>query len=263
MCKSNILIVDGAQHAAILAALRLYQQLGESSIGADIENIASNGGEFAPLMGDQLDALCESINQTAPAKRMVVEALKANGFEFRELLSGFAETEESSPFVKAARKLVKNDEGSVEVDDPSVVSRGDKEGAYVLGWIYVSNEEAGVLPNSVVLERLYDVLEDSDDESFNARRLWLEETLSNFSEEIDDLESGEVGDAEPDQIHWEQEGKVYTFHPSEALKDLLASVERTGTLDAPDIARVNVFIDRFGGKLNRALHAHKALVNQL
>lgn len=263
MCNSNILIVDGAQLATILAALRVYQQCGGSSIAADIENIASNGDEFAPLVGDQIDALCESINQASPAKELVVEALKSHGFAFEDLLPAFAETEEANPFVKAARELVKNDEGSIEVDEPSVVSRGDKEGAYVLGWIYVSNEEAGCLPNSVVLERLYDALDISDDESFNARRLWLEETLSNFSEEIDELDSEEVTHADPNEIHWAQEGEIYTFHPSEALTVLLASVERMGSLDAPDIARVKLFIERFGDKLNRVVHAHKALTEQL
>jgi len=258
MCNSNILIVNGAQHATILAALRVYQTCGGSSLGADIENIASNGDEFVPLVGDQIDALCESINQASPAKELVVEALKENGFLFEDLLGAFAETEEANPFVKAARELVKNDEGSIEVDEPSVVSRGDKEGAYVLGWIYVSNEEAGCLPNSEVLERLYDALEPSDDVSLNARRLWLEETLSNFSDQIDGLDSEDIAVAEPVQIHWEQDGEFYSFHPSEALKYLLDSVERQGALDLPDVDRVKRFIERFGDKLDRALHARKA-----
>lgn len=258
MCNSNILIVDGAQLATILAALRVYQQCGGSSIAADIENIASNGDEFAPLVGDQIDALCESINQASPAKELVVEALKSHGFAFEDLLPAFAETEEASPFVAAARKLVMNDEGSVEVDDPTVVSRGDERGAYVQAWIYVSSEEAGLLPNSEVLERLYDALEPSDDVSLNARRLWLEETLSNFSGQIDGLDSEDIAGAEPVQIHWEQDGEFFSFHPSEALKDLLDSVERQGALDLPDVDRVKRFIERFGDKLDRALHARKA-----
>lgn len=263
MSKANILIVDDVQHAAILAALRFYQQCGGSSIGADIENIASNGDAFTPLVGDQIDTLCESINQASPAKAVVIDALKANGFCFSDFVAPFGDTEESSPFVKAAREAVARKEGSLEVDEPTIVSDGDKNGSYVMGWIWVSNEEAGILPNSEVLERLHDSLDVTDNESFNAYLAWLEETLTNFADEIDEIESEEVGAGEPDQIQWEHEGEVYTFHPSDALKELLAATERMESLDADDAARVKAFIEQYGSKLDRVLRARTLFANQL
>lgn len=36
------------------------------------------------------------------------------------------------------------EEGELEVDEGAPVSMGDDDGAYVQGWIWVPNEEAGV-----------------------------------------------------------------------------------------------------------------------
>lgn len=41
-------------------------------------------------------------------------------------------------------RAVKEKEGTLEVDESAVVSFGDDDGAYVMTWSWVSNEEAGV-----------------------------------------------------------------------------------------------------------------------
>lgn len=45
---------------------------------------------------------------------------------------------------KAAKQLVKGEEGNVEVDDTAGISEGDDDGAYVEAWLWVSNDEAGI-----------------------------------------------------------------------------------------------------------------------
>jgi len=57
--------VSGRELHAILAALRLYQEM--STIGLAkrrpwIEELASNGGQVAPLDAAGLDRLCERLN---------------------------------------------------------------------------------------------------------------------------------------------------------------------------------------------------------
>lgn len=261
MCKTNILIVDDAQQATILGALRFYQQSGASA-GAAVEDIATNGGTVEALGAEEIDTLCESINQASPAKDVVIDALVANGFEFSDFVAPFGDDADSSPYVKAAREQVASQEGSLEVDEPTIVSQGDDDGAYVMGWIWVSNEEAGILPHSETLERLYGSLDETDDERFNAYLGWLEETLGNFADEIDEIESEEVGPGEPDQIHWGYEGKVHTFHPSEALEALLAEAIEKSLMSEDDAERVEMFIDLYGSKLDHALRATSLAADQ-
>lgn len=141
MSNTSILIVNNVQHATILAALRVYQMVGGSSLGCDIENIASNGGAFTPLIGNEIDELCESINQASPATEEVVEALKDNDFKFGDVLPAFGDSEETSPYVKAARQSVITEEGSLEVDEMTVVAPSEG-GAYVMAWIWVADAES-------------------------------------------------------------------------------------------------------------------------
>ena len=255
MCKPNILIVDDAQQATILAALRFYQQSGASADAA-IEDIATNGGAFEPLGIENIDALCESINLASPAKEVVLDALVANGYDFGDFVSRFAEDEETSPYVAAARKLVAGDEGSIEVDSSAVVSRGDKTGSYVMAWIWVSNGEAGLLPHSNVLEMLqYCFDEFAAAEPLNAYVAWLDETLSNFSEEIDDIDHESVDGLEPKEITWEHDGEKYTFLPSNALQSLLDEANEKELIDEEDAKRAERVISSIGNKLDRVLTA--------
>ncbi|MBU2722912.1 hypothetical protein [Acidithiobacillus ferridurans] len=60
---------------------------------------------------------------------------------FAECVVAFA-APEGDPYVEAARK--KTIEGELEVDDRSVLSRSDDGGQYVMAWLWVTDEEAGV-----------------------------------------------------------------------------------------------------------------------
>lgn len=254
MCKSNILIVDDAQHAAILAALRVYQMSGGSSIGPDIENIASNGDAFIPLTGDQIDELCESINQASPAKETVIEALKRNHFQFGDFVAPFGVDAESSPYVKAAKERLSSEEGSLEVDEPTIVSESSDGGAYVMAWLWIGDDEAGIQHHSASLERLLDVLAEQDDERTNAHCDWLGDTIANFADEIDEIDAEEVAAREAQPVVWGYEGKDHSFFPSEALSNLLTvAKEHEGELSSDEISSIESFIEQFGDKLNRIL----------
>lgn len=249
--SKNIILCDDAQQATILAALRFYQ---ESGIGA-LDDIATNGGEIEALDEAAIDELCESINVSSPDKTEVITALVANGFEFCDFVPFYAETEDESPFVKAAIEAVANKEGELEVDSPAVVSHGSDDGAYVMAWLWVSNDAAGVKKHSAVLEELLDTAFGAPDLEHEAYREWLGETLANFADEIDEIESEEVGAGEPDQVVWNYKGVRYAFHPSDALKKLLARAKKSEYLSATDADLIEAFIEKFGSKLDRVLRA--------
>jgi hypothetical protein len=51
--------------ATVLAALRVYQQQLEMNGGAppqDVEEVATNMSEFAPMSAEEIDELCERLN---------------------------------------------------------------------------------------------------------------------------------------------------------------------------------------------------------
>lgn len=51
--------------AAILAGLRLYQEVCDGGLNLDIWNIASDEGRVERLNAADIDTLCESINMSA------------------------------------------------------------------------------------------------------------------------------------------------------------------------------------------------------
>lgn len=86
------------------------------------------------------------VTPDAPKRDFVAElrAMKEAGLAFSHCTDVFGESAENNPFVKAARAELQ-DEGELEVDDPAVVSMADDaDGAYVLAWVWVSKEMAGI-----------------------------------------------------------------------------------------------------------------------
>lgn len=71
-----------------------------------------------------------------------LQKLIKSGLTFAQCVNALGA--EEGPFINAAREL-KQREGEVEFDDHVVISDSD-EGAYVMAWVWVSNEEAGVEP---------------------------------------------------------------------------------------------------------------------
>lgn len=55
---------------------------------------------------------------------------------------------DSAQRYRAAAQTAKNDEGELEIDDEALVSMGDDDGAYVQAWVWVTDAEAGLDPQS-------------------------------------------------------------------------------------------------------------------
>jgi hypothetical protein len=119
------------EHATVLAALRFYQgalENGEPTGG--VADIATNDGTVEPLVAFEVGHLCDDLNN--------------HGLEFGDVVNLIGE-DESNAFVAAAHEHRLLDEGTLEVDPKTIVSDSE-EGAYVMAWLWVSNEAAGVAP---------------------------------------------------------------------------------------------------------------------
>jgi hypothetical protein len=90
----------------------------------------------------------------------LIRSLEHTGLNFSEIVPLFAERAEDSPYVAAAQQLV--EEGKFEVDDPAVVSHGGDAGAYVMGWVWVSDEAAGIADDGDSDEQFYTIQLGSD-----------------------------------------------------------------------------------------------------
>jgi hypothetical protein len=122
--KKALYALTERQHATILAALRFYQEEGLDELPNDI---ATDCGTVKALDDAEIDALCEEINHS--------------GLEFGQCVQILGE-DDSDPYVAAALDHVRD--GELEVDVPTIVSRGEDDGAYVMSWIWIENEEAGI-----------------------------------------------------------------------------------------------------------------------
>ena len=111
------------EFSTVLAALRFWQsKIGpdhypaQANVQEDFGPFFDDGEVFLPLSAEEIDSLCERIN--------------------------VGEDDVDRAFRAKAKCLVIGDEGSVEVDDNALVSRGDDvEGAYVEAWIWVEAPE--------------------------------------------------------------------------------------------------------------------------
>jgi hypothetical protein len=70
-------------------------------------------------------------------RRQILAGLIADGLSFGECVEAFATDD---PLIEKARDEYVH-EGEVEIDDATVVSRGDDSGAYVLAWVWVDDPE--------------------------------------------------------------------------------------------------------------------------
>lgn len=108
--------------ATVLAALRQYQAYMGVNSGqppADLHAIATNDGEFLPLDISHIDSLCERLNR----------ADGPNDEKYRDAASE-----------KHGR------DGECEIDGNGLVSVSSDGGAYVMAWVWVDDEEAGIGP---------------------------------------------------------------------------------------------------------------------
>lgn len=124
--------LDPQQLATVILALAYYQ-----------EHRAEEEKQGRVAVGSCHTAAFGSIEPLDSAKiRPLIDSLDHGGLDFSEIVPLFAESAEDSPYVRTAQELAS--EGKFEIDDPAVVSMGDDAGAYVMGWMWVSDAAAGV-----------------------------------------------------------------------------------------------------------------------
>lgn len=110
---------------------------------------AANGVDYTvdvPLW-DWYPGEAAEVSETPAPLAEALAALIAGGMQFSDAVRAFAavqdaEDGETSAYVAAAGRLHAED-GVCEIDDTAIVSDGD-EGAYVMAWVWVSKDDAGI-----------------------------------------------------------------------------------------------------------------------
>jgi hypothetical protein len=256
MRKNNILIVDDAEHATILAALRLYQQQGmgdPSQRPDDIHEIATNGDEVTSSLDDAgIDELAEKINFDVDRSE-ALEALKEAGLSFGECVNAFGVSADEDPFAKAADENFHSD-GDIEIDGTTVVSHGDDyEGAYVLAWKWVSAEEAGIYRPSEHIDNILCEAFDARQDMSPSKEVYdlqvyadfIEKVVGSHSDKIDeyDLEPASASSAKEKSFsEITDDGRTLEVYPSQALKNLISLIKEKGSY-GEDTSRAIEFVE--------------------
>lgn len=183
--------------------------------------------------------------------------LKADGLTITDCITAFAASTDD-PYVAVARKLVLGDDG-IEID-PITTTSVAHDGAWVLNWLWVSNDEAGVLSNAEVLEKVWEYASKrmSDEQGLKVGHDiaadWLEDLISNFSDELDGIETEELKGV-PGPITWIGADDIkVSFMPSDALNQLRLLARKNGLPDK-DADQAEKFCIRYGNKLDAILTA--------
>ena len=101
-----------------------------------VEDVATGGGEFAPLDQKEIDALCERLNFDDVGDEC-----------FSSMAARLARRDRKpgdESYVSAAQ--ARSRDGELEVDQGAYVSRMNEgaDGAFVMAWLWVSDDEAGL-----------------------------------------------------------------------------------------------------------------------
>lgn len=184
-------------------------------------------------------------------------ALKAQGLAFSDCIAAFAAPKDD-PFAAAARTHY-HQENSMEVDDNTIVCVGD-EGAFVQCWLWIGNGEAGI--RTAALEAVLAIARRTGNAAPGNFVDWLEDTLLNFSGEIDDIHLFEPVH-EPGAIRWvDKNGRCSVFRPSTAILALLVHARQHG-LAEKDRETVATLLERHGERLDGILRALYAPAEEL
>lgn len=198
-------------------------------------------------------------NDGGDARASALAALRVCGLTIGECIQALA-VPDDDPYVKVAREFIRGRDDQ-EIDDRTATSVGDG-GAWVLGWRWVSDEQAGVLSNSEMLEELlhYALEALAGDHGLDAEtaRLrgyqadWLADLLSNLADEVDAIASARPASA-PGAVMWvDSQGRDWLFVPSDALLELLTLARQAG-LEAGIASQCEQFCAQYGGTLDRML----------
>lgn len=188
-----------------------------------------------------------------------LQRLKAAGLRFSDILNVYGD-DESDPYVRAAKANA--EDGAIEVDTPAVVSRGAANGAYVLAWMWVDDDEAGVRRISTVLEDVCEIViqqldcrrAPTSDVTMRLRAYarWLEQVLRLNSWDIDDVANATVADA-PASVSWTDEGgNVWSFCASDAISQLRLAAKGFELEDQVS-DQIEQYLAKYGNKLDSVL----------
>ena len=123
---TELYTLDKIELALVLAGLRMLQQEmidgGTKYLTPAVQQILDDG-EVAEGAIDRIDELCESLN--------------LDGLTFGDVVNLLGDTS-TDPYVNAAGQHHLLEEGTLEVEVPTIVSRGEG-GAYVMAWLWVDN----------------------------------------------------------------------------------------------------------------------------
>jgi hypothetical protein len=119
-----------------------------------------------------------------------------HGLRFSDCVTAFARNRDSDPYARAAHKEY-HQEGEIEIDDTTVVSEGGDLGAYVLAWVWVDDQAAGIVRD-----------EDGEDEGGGRKRYTFPVTLSGVGKDADEawhdaVEQFTLDPGEPDSAEVE------------------------------------------------------------
>jgi hypothetical protein len=128
--KPALYALNPQEHATIQAALACYFDRVDDAFADQIyTETATKGGTVKAMDAKQVESLAKRLN--------------GPGLEFVEIVNLIGD-DPDDPYVRGAHTHYLLDEGTLEVDHRTIVSRGDDPGAYVMAWLWVSNEQAGV-----------------------------------------------------------------------------------------------------------------------
>lgn len=192
--------------------------------------------------------LLTEIRASAATKEDIFEVVKqrrGKDYDFGDFVGIFGESD--SPYVLAAREHV--EEGTLELDQVTVVSEGSDDGAYVMAWLWIDKSSAP-FPASL-LEDLYNAVRNRPE--LRHERDWLEDLLVNYADELDELPAMDVDPTKPPgHVCWVDEAdQTHMFLPSVALQAMLDRAQ--GELERTAADRLKPLIACIGPKLDRCL----------
>jgi len=148
-----ITTIETDELATILAALRFYQEKGQgdpANRSDAIHDIATACDQVVSLGAEAIDDLCERLNTSNSVESTTAQSLED---QFRGLLTrglipatvrqimAEGDHDNYALHIEEARKRWATDE--LEIDDAPEVSEASG-GCWVAGWVWVSDEDAGI-----------------------------------------------------------------------------------------------------------------------
>lgn len=202
-----------------------------------------------------------SATPDSQARESTLKALIEGGMTIGECIRAFA-VPEDDPYVQRARSLIAGGD-DIEIDDATTTSVGE-DGAWVLSWLWVSNDEAGVRPTTEVWSQVHEYAEDALGDAPGATTPsgvpfavlvdWLDDLVMNFDDILDNIEKQPIKGI-PGSISWsldEQDEKPVRFMASDALNQLRL-LARQGGLPDDAANQAEKFCIRYGNKLDAIL----------